>query len=167
MTAGSSPDLQDRPCKETQRGFWGPIRRGGPGERRGRTWSRWIPHRLVSLSRTGGSAAAVWGIREREMMIMEMSKLSLWKIKQATDCFYITFTHWHAGLLRPPLPYFQSHAHTHTHVMSLFSLLSPSVLSLVYVICYVRLQRHTHTTRLMQLQGCSWIHQTSGVSSSP
>lgn len=146
MTAGSSPDLQDRPCKETQRGFWGPIRRGGPGERRGRTWSRWIPHRLVSLSRTGGSAAAVWGIREREMMIMEMSKLSLWKIKQATDCFYITFTHWHAGLLRPPLPYFQSHTHTHTRDVVVFSVVSECpLLSLCHLLCLAS-ETHTHNT---------------------
>lgn len=77
-------------------------RRRGVGE----VVSHWIPHRLVLLSWTGGSACckAVRGIREREMMIMEMSKLSFWKIKQASDCFYITFTHWDAGSLFPSLP---------------------------------------------------------------
>lgn len=71
VSAGALPP--PRPGHETRGGLWGQMWRTGPEERR-----------------SGGSAAkaSVWGLREREMMIMEMSK-----IKQATDCFYVTFTH--------------------------------------------------------------------------
>lgn len=129
MTAGFSPTFV-WPSDETTGALWGQIRREGP-----EGWRRWSHWTCFTVLDWWFCWKAVWGIREREMIIMEMSKLSFWKIKQATDCFYITFTHWHTGLL---------FKHTHTHkfffllvsLLPLLSLLCQSALSLTcHLLC--------------------------------
>lgn len=108
---------------------------------------------------------AVWSFMEREMMIMEMSKLSLWKIKQAADCFYITFIHWHTGLLCSSLPHFQTHTHVHPLVslLCLLSRLCKSALSLTSPLFASSSDTHQNIAVHLKAERCCLIHQNPEV----